>query len=113
MQKHAILLGFGSQGSAWAECLKASGWMVDVYLPRASSGPESSWSRAESLGFKPRLMSELPKGFSRNEPALICALTPDHLIGGIYRDYLAPLKDTPLTLVLAHGYAVYAGELKP
>ncbi len=112
MLGHVILLGFGSQGSAWAECLRASGASVDVFLPRHQS---ESWKRAQEAGFKPRLMAELPKlvtEVSRQSAAVIAAMVPDHLIGGIYRDFLAPLE-APLTLVLAHGYAVYAGELRP
>lgn len=38
-------------------------------------------------------------------------LCPDTEVGPIYRDFLAPLE-SELTLVLAHGYAVYAGELQ-
>ncbi len=37
-------------------------------------------------------------------------MTPDHLIAPIYGDFLAACA-RPLTLVLAHGYAIYADEL--
>lgn len=39
-------------------------------------------------------------------------LCPDTEIAPVYRDFIARI-DAPLTLVLAHGYAVYAKELKP
>lgn len=103
------IIGFGSQGSAWAECLKASGWQVEVYLNRREG---RSFEKAYALGYAPRLMPELPLELAKNpqNPALIAMLCPDHLIAPLYAEYIAQAK-TPLTLVLAHGYAVYAGEL--
>jgi ketol-acid reductoisomerase len=119
MLEHAILLGFGSQGSAWAECLRSSGVHVEVFLPTSSEDPNSSWARARAAGFDPSLMKDLPgvvihaaHASKGGKAVIIAAMVPDHLIGGIYRDYLAPIAQ-PLTLVLAHGYAVYAGDLKP
>ncbi|MCC7440490.1 MAG: hypothetical protein IT285_02590 [Bdellovibrionales bacterium] len=102
------LSGFGSQGTAWAENLRDSGWEVLVYLPRRSE-PSESWKRAESLGFSPRPLGELPAGL---EPgALVAALIPDAEIPVLYKELLERVE-TPLTLVLAHGYAVYSGGLR-
>ena len=39
-------------------------------------------------------------------------LCPDTEIGPVYRDYIASIE-TPATLILAHGYAVYAHEIAP
>ncbi len=101
------LIGYGSQGKAWAESLRAAGWDVHVYLANPK-GP--SFKLAEEQGFHPIPLSELPKNLQSR--SLVAFLCPDLLIGSIYRDYLTKAP-VPLTLVLAHGYAVYAGELKP
>ncbi|MBI3558631.1 MAG: hypothetical protein HY074_20370, partial [Deltaproteobacteria bacterium] len=63
-------------------------------------------------GFEPQSTDQLRKALLEDDSdtALIAAMTPDHLIAPIYGDYLAAAA-RPLTLVLAHGYAVYAGEL--
>ena len=104
---HVHIVGFGSQGHAWAECLKASGWQVDVYLSRHEG---RSYEKAVSLGYAPRLVQDLPSLLAKTPENLVAMLCPDHLIAPLYREYLAAAK-TPVTLVLAHGYAVYAGEL--
>jgi ketol-acid reductoisomerase len=111
--KQVFLVGFGSQGKAWAECLRLSGLEVDVFLSREAG----SFERAKDLGFQPRLLKELPAAllsFSKvhpNEPALILMLCPDLAIAPIYQEYLSAVA-IPLTLVLGHGYAIYSGDLK-
>lgn len=105
------LIGFGSQGAVWAESLRASGWDVEVYLARRAG----SYARAAEMGFAPRSVEELQGSLSQmplgSAPAhLIGVLTPDHLIGEIYTKFISKIEH-PITLVLAHGYAVYAREL--
>lgn len=103
------IIGFGSQASAWGQCLKASGYEVDVYL-RALSGP--SFERASLAGFRPRLVGELTAALSAPVEGshLVAMLCPDDVIAPLYREYIAHAA-APVTLVLAHGYAVYSGEL--
>lgn len=111
MSKGIHLVGFGSQGTAWGQNLRDSGWQVHVYLAKAES---ASFERAARLGFEPKLISDLPLLLKADaaESALVAMLTPDHVIGPIYGDMIARVE-RPLTLVLAHGYAVYANELRP
>lgn len=85
--------------------MRASGWETRIYLSR----PEGRSAKiARELGFAPALplssLSEVETG------ALVAMLCPDSEIAPVYRDYLSGLAK-PLTLVLAHGYAVYSGEL--
>ncbi|MBI3543399.1 MAG: hypothetical protein HY075_09030, partial [Deltaproteobacteria bacterium] len=111
-QPHIHLVGFGSQGTAWAENLRRSGWQVSVYLGRSDS---ASFEKARALGFDPALIIELPKRLAASPApadgaAMVAMLVPDHLIAPLYREFVASVA-RPLTIVLAHGYAVYAGEL--
>lgn len=109
MRQAIHLIGFGSQGTAWAECLRASGWDVSVYLHRREG---TSFERATTSGFRPQSIQELPDRLERKagEAALIAMLCTDERIGPLYREFIAPVH-APVTLVLAHGYAVYAEDL--
>ena len=109
MSQNLHLIGFGSQGSAWASNLRTSGWNVNVYLGRAEG---ASYERARAAGLPASPTTELIKALSEDtsDVALVAAMTPDHLIAPIYGDFLAA-SERPLTLVLAHGYTIYAGEL--
>jgi ketol-acid reductoisomerase len=100
------MVGFGSQGSAWAEGLRTLGHDVSIFLRPGSS----SFERARGQGYAPFDLAEIPAALSASDERLVAMLVPDHLIGPLYREYLAQVQG-PLTLVLAHGYAVYSGEL--
>ncbi|MFZ9595043.1 MAG: hypothetical protein ACO3A2_03095 [Bdellovibrionia bacterium] len=106
------LIGFGSQGSAWAQCLKTSGWQTRVYLPQTQS---TSWQKAQSLGFEPRRIQELGSDLMQDAPshphALLALLCPDSQIPIVYETHL---KDLPLDLclILAHGFALYSSDLQ-
>lgn len=109
-KRQIFVVGYGSQGSAWSRILKADGWEVSLYL----SSRERSFQQALRDGFQPRLLEELPGDLvshgSKKSLGLVAFLCPDQVIGSVYRDYLSSVP-TDLCLVLAHGYAVYAGEL--
>jgi ketol-acid reductoisomerase len=103
------LIGFGSQAQAWAQCLRASGWLTPIYLAR-QDGPGARKAR-EELGFETQPLSALA-GLRSQPDSLVAMLCPDSAIAEVYRDHLASLE-IPLTIILAHGYAVYARELAP
>jgi ketol-acid reductoisomerase len=106
------IIGFGSQAKAWSQCLRASGWQVRIYLTRSES---PSFAAARALGFEPTLLmdlrTELKAKSPEAQPELIAFLCPDSAIGDLYAALLSDVV-APLTLILAHGYAVYAGDLK-
>src|SRR5690349_5014139 len=105
LQKTLHIIGFGSQGSAWAQCLKTSGWKVQVYLSQKGK----SFQRALHLGFDPLLLEELPKNLQNHSyPHWIALLTPDTAIHSIYDRFISN-SPNPVYLILAHGYAVYSG----
>ncbi len=105
---HIHLVGFGSQGSAWADCLRKSGWTVHVYVPANGK----SFEKAIESGFSPRSIEFLTEELAQTtEIQWIAMLCPDPMISTIYRDYLIN-SPASIRLILAHGYAVYSGELK-
>lgn len=109
------IVGFGSQGSAWAQCLRASGWNVQVYLTHLGGSPNrppsKSYEAAEKLGFKPHPLKDLPLHLSPGEkPHWVAMLCPDGVIAPVYRDFLQS-SPADIRLILAHGYVVYANEL--
>jgi ketol-acid reductoisomerase len=111
------LVGFGSQGSAWAQCLRTSGWDVRIYLARKSK----SYEKALALGFTPLLLSNLLDDLkaiqnslstdSSPQPLWIALLCPDSEIPRVYQDFLRD-SPCPLRILLAHGYAIYSNELE-
>lgn len=101
------LVGFGSQGMAWAGALREAGWEVRVFLHQKGKGFEA----ARSMGLDPQLLT--PAGaLLRDRPRMVALLVPDAQIGNVYDEHLRPSEE-PLGLILGHGYAVYAQELKP
>jgi ketol-acid reductoisomerase len=114
-EKTIHIVGFGSQGSAWAQCLRTSGWNVQVYLnnqdPLPNAPPRRSALIAEKLGFKTFRLTDLPSHLvSGTEPHWVAMLCPDGIIAPVYRDFLQS-SPAQIRLILAHGYVVYAQEL--
>jgi ketol-acid reductoisomerase len=109
MSKNTIhLVGYGSQGSAWAQCLKTSGWQVHVYVSRHGN----SYQNAIEHGFQPALIQELPAQLSdKTQTHWVAMLCPDTSIPAIYGDFIAS-SPSNVRLILAHGYAIYSDELK-
>lgn len=102
MKKSSLsLIGFGSQGSAWAENARDSGWTVEVFLHR--EGP--SWKRALEMGFSPQLLSQ-----SLPESELVALLLPDSAILPCVRERFQRV-DRKFHFVLAHGFAAVEGLL--
>lgn len=109
MRRHIHLIGFGSQGSAWAQCLQKSNWDVSVYLPPQSS----SIAHATQLGFQVQPIQQLTQSLGNDsERDVIALLCPDDQIAPVYENHLA-LLEKELVLILAHGFAVYSESLKP
>ncbi len=109
MAKNMIhLIGFGSQGSAWAQCLAASGWHVQIYLSKKGV----SFERASQMHLSPLLLQDLPAQITAGtHPHRIAILTPDSEISNIYKEWIAPVSSS-VCLILAHGFALYSQELQ-
>ncbi|GEM_PF-2001366 len=87
------LVGRGSQGRAWDECLRRTGRQVLVY------------HRGNSASLPSGLSSR-----SRDQVQIVVLACADDAIASVYNEHLRSV-DAPLLCVLLHGFAVYSGSL--
>lgn len=107
--KSIHIVGFGSQGQAWAQCLYRSGWNVSVYV---SHNHSPSFEKALKNGFSPQPIQNLSQAISaQSQTHWIAMLCPDLLIGPIYGDFVSGSK-AEIRIILAHGYSVYSKDLQ-
>jgi ketol-acid reductoisomerase len=103
--QYITLIGFGSQGQAWAQNLRDSGREVRCYLRENSNSIEL----ANSLGFESScdLGQLLPKGKSNQ---VILLLIPDHAHKNFLEDHK---NDIPpgTSLIYGHGASVVEHQL--
>ncbi len=104
------IVGYGSQGAAWAECLRLSGQNPQVVLRPGSSSLEkvqkNGFTALDLKAFRKQLIES--KG---EQSHLIAMLCPDDQISHVYDEVLSDLPRS-FCLVLGHGFSVYSGRLK-
>ena len=98
------VIGYGSQGRAHSRNLRDSGFNV-VVGARAGGGAEK---KAKADGF--RVVS--PADAAR-EAQLVCLLTPDMTHRDVYSRDVEPNLSAGDTWLVAHGFSVLYGEVKP
>ena len=98
------VIGYGSQGRAHARNLRDSGFSV-VVGARSGGGAER---KALADGF--RVAS--PAAAAR-EAKLVCLLTPDMTHREVYAREIEPNLSAGDTLLVAHGFSVLYGQVKP
>jgi ketol-acid reductoisomerase len=98
--KVIAILGYGSQGRAWALNLRDSGVKVLVGLERRGS----SWAKAEEEGFKP-----LPTSEAVSQADIIAFLIPDMAHKDLWVKSVKPYMKKGADLVFAHGFTVHYG----
>ena len=107
-------MGHGGQARAWAECLRESGWSVEIYLrsPEKAPGARPLSALAGDLadGFPIGPTGAITSGAPAAVPALVAMLCSDAAIAPVYERYLRGVQ-RPLQLVLAHGFAIYSRTL--
>jgi ketol-acid reductoisomerase len=105
--KLIAILGYGSQGSAQAQCFRDSG--LDVIVGARKGG--RSWKAAEKDGFKVFAMDEAAK-----RADVICMLTSDSSQPEVYarfvKRHLSGAKQHK-TLYFSHGFNITYGLIKP
>ena len=101
--KSIVVVGYGNQGSAFAQNLRDSGLNVSVSLKENS----------------PTIIRATEDGFpvASNDDAhladMVLMMIPDHLQGEFYDTHLKGKLRRGQTLVFAHGYSIHFGLIKP
>jgi ketol-acid reductoisomerase len=98
------VIGYGSQGRAHARNLRDSGFTVIVGA-RSGGGAER---KALADGFRVASPAEAAR-----QAQLVCLLTPDMTHREVYANEIEPNLSAGDTLLVAHGFSVLYGEVKP
>ena len=98
------VIGYGSQGRAHARNLRDSGYSV-VVGARSGGGAEK---RALADGFRVVAPADAAR-----QAQLVCLLTPDMTHREVYARDVEPNLQEGDALLVAHGFSVLYGEVKP
>ena len=104
-QKRVAVIGYGSQGRAFALNLKDSGYEVTVGLRRGSK----SRKIAKRDGI--RHIQSIADATAQAD--IVCFAFPDHLHGKLFKAEIAPHLKPGATLLFLHGMSVHFGLVKP
>lgn len=102
--KVVVILGYGSQGRAWALNLRDSGLNVIVSLEYRGK----SWVQAEEDGFKPLYIRDAVKNAD-----IIVFLVPDMVQPEIWEKSVKPYMREGVDLVFAHGFNIHFKQIIP
>jgi ketol-acid reductoisomerase len=102
--KTVAILGYGSQGHAHAQNLRASGVSVVVGLRKDSA----SWAKAEAAGLTVRTPAEAVRA-----ARVVMMTLPDESMAAIYRSEVAPNLEAGDYLAVAHGFNIHFGAIAP
>jgi ketol-acid reductoisomerase len=98
------IIGYGSQGHAHANNLKASG--VDVTVALRPGSPSAV--KAGAAGLSVQAVEE-----AVNEADLVMVLAPDEHQPRLYREQIAPGLKQGATLAFAHGFNIHFQLIEP
>jgi ketol-acid reductoisomerase len=102
--KTVAVIGYGSQGHAHAQNLRASGVQVVVGLRKDSP----SWAKAEAAG----LRVQTPAEAARTADVVMLTL-PDESMAEIYHAEIEPGLRPGDYLAVAHGFNIHFGTIRP
>ena len=98
------IIGYGSQGHAHALNLRDSGVSVIVGLYEGSK----SWAKAKDAGLRVMTVAQAAK-----QATMIMILVSDHIQADIYHNEIAAGMAPGNTLMVAHGFNIHVGFIKP
>ncbi|BDB97383.1 ketol-acid reductoisomerase [Saccharolobus caldissimus] len=102
--KKIAVLGYGSQGRAWAQNLKDSGLNVIIGLEREGK----SWELAKNEGFTPMHTKDAVR-----DADIIIFLVPDMVQRTLWLESVKPYMKKGADLVFAHGFNIHYGLIQP
>src|SRR6266849_5210268 len=103
--KKVAVIGYGSQGHAHANNLRASG-AKDVIVALRPGSPSAQ--KAETAGFQVMPNSEAAKWAD-----IVMVLAPDELQAGLYTGELRPNMRQGTALAVAHGLSIHFHLIEP
>lgn len=102
--KTIAVLGYGSQGSAQAMCMKDSGLNVIVGLRKGSESEKV----AKDYGFE-----VLPVREAAKRADIVHVLVPDQVQAQVYKKEIEPSLGKGKALSFSHGFNIVFGFIKP
>jgi ketol-acid reductoisomerase len=102
--KTVAVIGYGSQGHAHAQNLRASGVSVIVGLRKDSA----SWAKAEGAGLRVATPADAAR-----EARVVMLTVPDETAAQIYAEEIAPNLDDGDYLAVAHGFNIHFRAIAP
>jgi ketol-acid reductoisomerase len=102
--KKIAILGYGSQGHAWANNLKDSNIDIVVGLYKGSK----SIAKAEADGFIVKSVAEVTM-----EADIVVVLMPDNVQPEVYEKEILPNLKPNKALVVAHGFNILYNQIVP
>jgi len=102
--KTIAVIGYGSQGHAQAQNMRASG--LNVILGLRPEG--KSWNRAKKDGFEVYQVSE-----AAEKGDIVHMLIPDLEQSAVYRDHVEPHMTSGKALGFAHGFNIHFKQIVP
>ncbi len=102
--KTIAVIGYGSQGRAWAYNMRDSGLRVIVGLRREGK----SWDVAKSEGFE---VYEIDEAAKRAD--VIVMMIPDMVQPKVWKEKIEPNLRQGQVICFAHGFCIHFGLIKP
>ncbi len=102
--KTVAVIGYGSQGTAQAQCMRDSG--VHVIIGARPNGP--SFARAQADGFE---VMDFDKAAEKAD--IIHILLPDERHPEVYEKFIKQHMKAGKTLSCSHGFNIVFGGIKP
>ncbi len=102
--KTIAVIGYGSQGRAWAYNMRDSGLKVIVGLRKGGK----SWDEASKEGFD---VQEIPEAVKRAD--VIVMLIPDMVQPKVWKEHIGPNLRQGQVICFAHGFAIHFGLIRP
>lgn len=107
--KTVAVIGYGSQGSAQALCMKDSGVNVIIgETPKLGGEVNPSWERAKEDGFEVMTIDE-----AAEKGDIIHILLPDEFHGPVYKEQIEKHMKSGKALSCSHGFNIVYKEIVP
>lgn len=99
------ILGYGTQGRAWAQNLTDSGANIIIGLPTGG--------KSRRLAKKDKIKNVTTVRMAASKADIVVFAFPDHLHGAVYKKEMAPNLKPGSCLVFLHGFSIHFKTIVP